>query len=158
MEEKIIARHQTMDLYNCKIEQLLGQGGIKTELPNLLKETGFHILASDVERLEPDHVAILLLLKEGHFAIHIYPHIAYVAADLFICNHTAEPEKLVKGIRAIFKPEKLRTTYLKRGDFTGLVDMKPRTKTKIAPLKRINSTGAKVIRFLAHRKHSPLLD
>ncbi len=156
--DMIVARHQTMDLYNCKIEQLLGQGGIKTELPNLLEKTGFHILSSKVERLEMSHAAIMLILKEGHFAIHIYPHIAYVAADLFVCDHNAQPEKLVQGIREIFKPEKLRTTYLKRGDFTNASDMKPKAKTKIAPLRRINNAGAKVIRFLAHRKRLSTVD
>ena len=95
-----------------------------------------------------------MLLAEGHFAIHLYKSFAYVAADLFLCQFSAAPEDLLQKIKNIFKPEKFRTTYLKRGDFSvSGADMKPQTKTKVAPLRRIHNTGAKVIRLLAHRKH-----
>ncbi|MBQ8698708.1 MAG: S-adenosylmethionine decarboxylase, partial [Schwartzia sp.] len=109
---------------------------------------------STLQDINENHTALMLLLAEGHFAIHLYRNLAYVAADLFLCEFSAAPEDLLQKIKNIFKPEKFRTTYLKRGDFSiSGADMKPQTKTRVAPLRRIHNTGAKVIRLLAHRKH-----
>ena len=111
-------------------------------------------MASTLQDIDEGHSALILLLAEGHFAIHLYHDLAYVAADLFLCEQAAAPEDLLQKIKNVFKPEKFRTTYLKRGDFSvSGADMKPQTKTRVAPLRRIHNTGAKVIRLLAHRKH-----
>ena len=121
---------------------------------HLFEEHGFHVMASTLQDIDESHSALILLLAEGHFAIHLYHELAYVAADLFLCQFSAAPEDLLQKIKNVFKPEKFRTTYLKRGDFSvSGADMKPQTKTRVAPLRRIHNTGAKVIRLLAHRKH-----
>jgi S-adenosylmethionine decarboxylase len=56
-------------------------------------------------------------------------------------------------MRSFFKPDKTKTTLLKRGDFTSLKEIKPKVKTHVAPLRKIHNTGAKVIRILAHRNN-----
>ena len=103
--------------------------------------------------MDDGHFAILVLLKEGHMTIHAYSELKYVAADVFLCDQNAEPELFFKALRSFFKPDKTKTTYLKRGDFGTVKDMKPKIKTKVAPLRRIHNTGARVIRLLAHRKN-----
>ncbi|MGP1585317.1 MAG: S-adenosylmethionine decarboxylase family protein [Schwartzia sp. (in: firmicutes)] len=150
--EQITARHQTMDMYNCNADHLHLDSELPRELPTLVESAGFHIVTSTLEVIDENHAVILLLLKEGHFAVHLYPAIRYVATDLFLCEPGAAPEKILQGLRKIFHPEKFRTTYLKRGDFTASTDMKPKIKTHMAPLRRIHNTGAKVIRLLAHRR------
>lgn len=151
--ENIVARHQTLDMYNCKPDNLKGDNGIQRDLPALLEGAGFHIITSKTEIIDDAHTVIFLLLREGHFAVHLYPYLHYVATDLFLCEPGAAPEKVLQGIRKLFHPEKFRTTYLKRGDFTRSADMKPKIKTRVATLRRIHNTGAKVIRLLAHRRH-----
>ena len=152
--DKIIARHLTADLYGCKASRLADEESLSVKVASLFEEHGFQVLAVTTQDIDENHSALLILLAEGHFAIHLYKHLAYVAADLFLCEVSAAPEDLLQKIKNIFKPEKFRTTYLKRGDFSvSGADMKPQTKTKVAPLRRIHNTGAKVIRLLAHRKH-----
>lgn len=152
--DKIIARHLTADFYGCKASRLAEEGNLSGKVSALFEEHGFHIMASTLQDIDENHSALMLLLAEGHFAIHLYRNLAYVAADLFLCEFSAAPEDLLQKIKNIFKPEKFRTTYLKRGDFSiSGADMKPQTKTRVAPLRRIHNTGAKVIRLLAHRKH-----
>ncbi len=152
--DKIIARHLTADLYGCKTSPLIDGDSLSVKVSSLFDGNGFHVLSSTMEDIDEDHAALLILLAEGHFAIHLYRNLAYVAADLFLCELAAAPEDLLQQIKNIFKPEKFRTTYLKRGDFSvSGADMKPQTKTRVAPLRRIHNTGAKVIRLLAHRKH-----
>ena len=152
--DKIIARHLTADLYGCKTSPLIDEDSLSVKVSSLFDGHGFHVLSSTMQDIDEDHAALLILLAEGHFAIHLYRNLAYVAADLFLCELAAAPEDLLQQIKNIFKPEKFRTTYLKRGDFSvSGADMKPQTKTRVAPLRRIHNTGAKVIRLLAHRKH-----
>ena len=152
--DKIIARHLTADLYGCKASRLDDEDNLAVKVPSLFEEHGYHVMSSTLQDVDESHSALILLLAEGHFAIHLYHDLAYVAADLFLCEFSAAPEDLLQHIKNIFKPEKFRTTYLKRGDFTvSGADMKPQTKTRVAPLRRIHNTGAKVIRLLAHRKH-----
>lgn len=149
---KIIARHLTLDLYDCKTNKLTDKELLKETLQNTIKESGFHILTVDAQVMrEDDHYAMLLILKEGHITFHTYAALKYVAADIFLCDKDANPEKFFKSLRNFFQPEKTKTTYLKRGDFGTVKDMKPKIKTKVAPLRRIHNTGAKVIRLLAHR-------
>ena len=152
--DKIIARHLTADLYGCKASRLADEESLSVKVASLFEEHGYQVLSMTTQDINEDHSALLILLSEGHFAIHLYKSIAYVAADLFLCEHAAAPEDLLAKIKNVFKPEKFRTTYLKRGDFSvSGADMKPQTKTRVAPLRRIHNTGAKVIRLLAHRKH-----
>ena len=152
--DKIAARHLTADLYNCKASCLADENAIRAKVVELFEASGFHILASTLQDIDADHVAFVMLLGEGHFAIHLYKSLAYVAADFFLCDKAAAPDSLLQKLRGLFKPEKFRTTFLKRGDFNvNGADMKPKVTTRVAPLRRIHNTGAKVIRLLAHRKH-----
>ena len=150
---KIIARHLTIDMYNCKTKKLSDTELLQNTLRDKLKDSGFSILKFDAQAMEEGHFAIMALLGEGHLTIHAYTELKYVAADVFLCNQDAEPERVFKALRSFFKPDKTKTTYLKRGDFGTVKDMKPKIKTKVAPLRRIHNTGARVIRLLAHRKN-----
>ena len=148
---KILARHLTADLYNCKENKLLNMEMTVAALRRLAEETGFHVLQIDTQIIEKGHFVILLALREGHLALHTYTELRYAAGDIFLCDANAEPEMLFKGLRNFFKPEKIRTTFLKRGDFGSAKDIKPKIKSRVAPLRRIHNTGAKVIRLLARR-------
>lgn len=151
---KILARHLTADLYNCKENKLLNMEMTVAALRRLAEETGFHVLQIDTQIIEKGHFVILLALREGHLALHTYTELRYAAGDIFLCDADAEPETLFKGLRKFFKPEKIRTTFLKRGDFGTVKDIKPKIKSRVAPLRRIHNTGAKVIRLLARRNRN----
>ena len=73
------------------------------------------------------------------------------AASSSICDTEAEPEIIFRALRKFFQPDKVRTTFLKRGDFGSNKDARPKIKNRIAPVRRIRNTGAKVVRILARR-------
>lgn len=148
---KIIARQLTVDMYNCKMNRFKDMELVKSTLKNIIESSHFRILKLDTEMLDDEHYTTLILLKEGHLAVHTYADLRYVALDIFLCEDDAAPEQLFKDLRSFFKPDKMKTTYLKRGDFGTVKDMKPKIKTRVAPLRRIHNTGARVIRLLAHR-------
>ncbi len=144
----IIARHLTVDMYKCKNSCFEDVQALQSTLKTLLMESNLDILSSTGQIMSDDHIAIILLFDEGHITVHAFPELQYVSADAFICEEDAAPEEIFSSIRKLFKPEKTKTTILKRGDFGTNTDMKPKTKTKVAPLRRIHNTGSKVINML----------
>ena len=148
---KILARHLTVDLFNCKNSKLKDIDQIKaytTELPGHFALTK---ISECSEHLTEDHYAIMMRFREGHMVLHIYTKLKYVAIDIFLCQENAEPEHIAKEMRDFFKPDKTKTTLLKRGDFGSAKDIRPKVKTRVAPLRKIHNTGAKVLRVLARR-------
>ena len=75
----------------------------------------------------------------------------YVAVDVFTCSEDTEPELLSKELRKFFQPDKIKSTFFKRGDFGLEREIKPKIKTRVAPLRKIHNTGAKVIKTLVRR-------
>ena len=80
---KILARHLTVDLFNCKNSKLKDIDQIKaytTELPGHFALTK---ISECSEHLTEDHYAIMMLFREGHMVLHIYTCLLYTsdAAD-----------------------------------------------------------------------------
>lgn len=148
---QILARHLTADLFNCKNNKLTDIDLIKSTLQELLAELRLKMINFTAEKINADQFVLVAVLNQGHITMHVYPELKYVAMDIFLCQENAEPDKLAQGMRTFFKPDKTKTTVLKRGNFGSAKDLKPKVKTKVAPLRRIHNTGAKVIRILAHR-------
>ncbi|TYZ21719.1 S-adenosylmethionine decarboxylase family protein [Selenomonas ruminis] len=150
---KILARHLTADLFNCKNNKLTDIDLIKANLDDALADHNLQVIDSKIQQLSEEHYLLMAILPDGHITLHIYADLKYVALDIFLCHEDAEPDKISKEIRNFFKPDKTKTTVLKRGNFGNAKDIKPKVKTKVAPLRKIHNTGAKVIRILARRNH-----
>ena len=150
---KILARHLTADLFNCQNSQLNDNELILDMLKKILQDLELQLISFSTETLDNGHNTLMLVLADGHITLHIYPDMKYVALDVFLCQENAEPDKLGQAIRTFFKPDKTKTTVLKRGDFGAPKEIKPKVKTKVAPLRKIHNTGAKVIRILARRNN-----
>lgn len=151
---KILARQLTVDMYDCKNKDLSNYQDLKDSLDVAMNMAGFTPIEVRAQLWNEDEAIVFILLQEGHTVVRTYPKLKYVAIDIFICQENGKPEKAVKPLRKLMKPEKIRMTYLKRGDFGTLKDVKPRIKIRIAPLRplrRIKSKSAKVIKTVAHR-------
>ena len=148
---KILARQLTMDLYNCKNSKLKDIEATKKMLGHLLNLANCQPIDLHAHELSEDHFVVLSLFEEGHILLHVYPGYRYVAGDIFLFREDASPELFFKEIRSFFKPDKTKTTFLKRGDFSASTEVRPKIKTRVAPLRKIHNTGAKVIRILARR-------
>ena len=148
---KILARQLTVDMYDCKNKELSDHKKILESLQKGMLEVGFTPMKTNQEVTGNNESIIFMLLAEGHVVIRTYPDLNYVACDLFICQEDSRPEKAIRVLRKLTKPEKLRMTYLKRGDFGTVKDVKPRIKIRIARLRKIRSKGAKVLKNVARR-------
>lgn len=149
---KMIARHLTADLFSCQYNKLANRDALCQHVDSIVASTSLHLLKRDIIQVEDEHYVIFFAMQEGHCALHAYMAKRYVAFDVFLCTAEHASTNLLKGVRDYLKPEKFRTTSLKRGDVVTAKDVKPKVKTRIAPLRRTINTGAKVIRLLAQRK------
>ena len=144
---KILARQLTLDLYNC---DTAGLGNVD-EIKNTLRSVVGNEPRLTSEIIDEEHCSIIGAFAEGHIALHVYKELRYVAADIFTCADSEEPDELAKVIRKFFKPDKIKSTFLKRGDFGLEREIKPKIKVRVAPLRRVKNAGAKVVRKLVRR-------
>ncbi len=144
---KILARQLTLDLYNCETNRLSNVEEIKEMFKGAVGSEPQ--LAAKV--LDEGHFSIIGAFSEGHIALHVYKDLRYVAVDIFTCIESEEPEELAKVIRQFFRPDKIKSTFLKRGDFGLEREIKPKIKVRVAPLRRVKNAGAKVVKKLVRR-------
>ncbi|MBQ3337259.1 MAG: S-adenosylmethionine decarboxylase [Selenomonadaceae bacterium] len=144
---KILARQLTLDLYNCETNRL---GGVEE-----IKDTLKSVIGSEPrltsEAIDENHCSIVGAFAEGHIALHVYKELRYVAVDIFTCMESDNSEELAKVIRKFFRPDKIKSTFLKRGDFGQEREIKPKIKVRVAPLRRVKNAGAKVVKKLVRR-------
>ena len=141
---KILARQLTIDLYNCNSKKLQEIEEIK----NLIIKTIGDSPNLHSSSITENHISIIGAFAQGHIAIHVYRDLRYVAVDVFTCSEDSEPEILAKELRKYFQPDKIKSTFLKRGDFGQEREIKPKIKTRVAPLRKIRNTSNRVIKSL----------
>ena len=150
---KILARQLAIDMYSCKTEKIINADLLSLALQDTLATINLTSLDIKITKFADDnHFVIFIPLQQGHITIHAYTALRYIAVDLFICEPNNSPESIIQALRKAIKPEKIKMTYLCRGDFGTIADMKPHTKVRIAPLRRIQNTGVKVIHLLPGSK------
>jgi len=145
---KILARQLTLDLYNCDTSRLSGVDEIKDTLKSMMGDESH----PSSEVIDEGHFSIIGASVAGHIALHIYKELRYVAVDIFTCAETDNSEELAAVIRKYFRPDKIKSTFLKRGDFGLEREIKPKIKVRVAPLRRVKNAGAKVVKKLGIRK------
>lgn len=143
---KILSRQLTLDFYNCSDKKLSDIEEIK----KILQETIGEEPKLTSAQINGERLSIIGAFMEGHIALHIYSDLRYVAADIFTCAENIELEELAGVLRKYFKPDKIKSTFLNRGDFNK-VELKPKITTRVAPLRRVRNAGAKVVRTLVRR-------
>lgn len=149
---KVIGKHLTVDMYGCSFESLDNLEFVKKAMTTAVEEANMTLLDFTSYKFEPQGLTALALLAESHMSIHTYPELGYAAVDVFTCGDHSRPDKAVSVLKSFLKPEKTKTTNIKRGDFGSVRDMKPRVSISVAPLRRVRNTGAKMLNFLSKSK------
>ncbi len=144
---KILARQLTLDLYNCDNARLGNVDEIKNALSGVIGAEP----RLKAEVIDEGHCSLIGAFAEGHIALHVYKELRYVAVDIFTCSDSGDPDELAKIIGKFFKPDKIKSTFLKRGDFGLEREIKPKIKVRVAPLRRVKNAGAKVVKTLVRR-------
>lgn len=145
---KVIGKHLTVDMYGCSFENLDSSEYIKSAMMTAVEEANMTLLDLTFHKFQPQGLTALALLAESHMSIHTYPELGYAAVDVFTCGDHSRPDKAVSVLKRFLKPERMKVTNIRRGDFGTERDMKPKTKMSAGPLTRVRTTSARVLRFL----------
>lgn len=149
---KFIGRHLTVDMYGCSFENLNSLDYIKEAMAAAVKDSNTTLLDFSSYKFEPHGLTAMALLAESHLNIHTYPELGYAAVDIFTAGDQGRPDMAIAVLKRFLKPERMKITNIRRGDFGTESDMKPKIKTSAGPLTRVRSTSAKVLHFLSRRK------
>lgn len=147
----IQSRLLTVDFYNCKAEKCTSEDALRAKVSNALRELDLVPLQIISNVQESGHISLMALLPDGHLALHVHPELHHVSLDIYLCAENTALDPIAQTMRRTFQPDKTKTTHLRRGDFRSPGEIRPRTTTRVAPIRKIKSTGAKVIRILARR-------
>lgn len=109
-----LARHITIDYYDCDIDILLDSDRLEKVLIKSAEAIWATIVSSNFNNFEPQGVSWVVVLSESHFTIHSWPEYGYAAVDMFAC-WDMQFEKWIELLTEVFKAKKVDlVTDLKR--------------------------------------------
>lgn len=135
------------DLYGC-VEDALEQNALKHSLEEYAEANHMHMKSIRIEQEDEANYGIYSICKTGHIIIHVNKEKGFVAIDGFSCSEDSDPEKLVRELCSFLSPDKMKLTYVDRGDFGKKADMKPRHRNKsrkIAQMRNMTKRFGKLL-------------
>lgn len=138
-----LGKHLLIDFYNCKAELTTSD-----ELQNLVKKA-FEPVGMPIEGItlyhdDAEELVCIGVSKNAHLCIHIYPHLAYVAVDIYSFNNDLNASHVMSTLKVILGSDRIKATSIRRGDFGSLRDMRPTRKSKITTVRRMKNTGSRI--------------
>lgn len=141
-----------LDLYNCNYDIINQPDEIEIMIKKLLKENELEATSSFKQSYPEDNsFALVNFFRNGHLVIHSFPEKGFVSFDIFSSLPNSDLEKIAIKIKRELKTEKSKDTYLRRGDFGSLHDMKPTIRKKTKAWRRVRNTSAKMFRLIVNR-------
>ncbi len=95
----------------------------KEEYLNKIKEIiekNFTVVNRIEHKFHPHGETIAFILAESHFTIHTYPEHNYFSMDIYICNLSANLDKVVEEIKIAVPLKRYESKILHRGKITHL--------------------------------------
>ena len=135
------------DLYGCA-EDALARDALKNILEEYAETNHMHMKSIRIEQENESDYGIYSICKAGHIILHVNYEKGFVAIDGFSCSEEADPEKLVRELCSFLSPDKMKLTYVDRGDFGRKADMKPRHRNKsrkIAQMRNMTKRFGKLL-------------
>ena len=88
-----LGKHLLLELKDCDKEVLNDVGFLKGTLLAAASECGATVLGESFHQFSPQGVSGVVVIAESHLFIHTWPEYGYVAADIFTCGNSVQPEK-----------------------------------------------------------------
>ncbi len=88
-----LGRQLLLELKGCDKEVLNDIGFLREALLTAASEAGATVLGESFHRFNPQGVSGVVIIAESHLVIHTWPEYGYVAADIFTCGNSVQPER-----------------------------------------------------------------
>ena len=139
------------DLYGCA-EDALAQEALKKVLEDYAETNHMQMQSIRIEQENEISYGIYSICKAGHIILHVNLEKGFVSIDGFSCNEDADPEKMVRELCSFLAPDKMKLTYVDRGDFGKKADMKPRHRNKSRKITQMRNMTKRFGKFLMKPK------
>ncbi|GAB4134836.1 MAG: hypothetical protein Tsb009_00340 [Planctomycetaceae bacterium] len=131
-----LGRHLIVEMWACH-DDTNSTDIVRDAMTEAIDAINATLLNLHIERFQPHGVTGLAVLAESHFSVHSWPEHGYVAADIFTCGTTAQPERAIDILRKHFQPEHVEAYEVSRG-------IPPELKQRLQ-LKNVKNSGSETI-------------
>ena len=109
-----LGRHVIIELWGCN-DAINDADRVKTAMLDAVKAANATLLNIYVHTFSPQGVTGVAVLSESHLSIHTWPEHGYVAADVFTCGETTDPQAAAEVLREAFEATHADIKELTRG-------------------------------------------
>ena len=143
-----------LDMYNCRYDMLSDL----TVMEQVIKESMNTFFVTPLSFCSQTHkdsnnLSLIAFHEYGHVIVHTFPDTGFASLDILFTVSNIALEKIAVKLRNNLGSQKYKTTYLKRGDFGKLNDMKPTIHKKTKTWRRVRNTSAKVLKLIAMKRN-----
>ncbi len=144
-----------LDLYNCNYNIINSPDELEALLKDILEINLINIQSFHRQSYKDrTDFSLAAFLDQGHITVHTMPDKGFAAIDIFSELPDSTLDRIVYKIKRGLHSEKSKITYLRRGDFGSLSDMKPIINKNTKPWRRVRNTSAKVWNIIVSRHNA----
>jgi len=107
-------RHLLLELWECE-GSTNDAAVVQTAIEKAVTAINATIVHLHVHPFQPQGITGFALLAESHLSIHTWPEGQYVAADIFTCGTTANPENAIAVLQGAFGAGRVQYQWIERG-------------------------------------------
>lgn len=153
--KKCLGKLIAIDMYNCTANYITAPATAQELLESSCQKHNLALVQTYIHQEDNSSEYILTAIcHQGHVALHIYPELGFMAADIFSCYSEADPAALARTLRTVFDADKSKITLVDRGDFGSESDMKPKYGSKTTFIRRTKNLGGKLKKMIFLRNRS----
>ncbi|MQA91066.1 MAG: adenosylmethionine decarboxylase [Gemmatimonas sp.] len=109
-----LGRHLLVELWGCA-RAIDDPDAVREAVREAVRLAGATLLHLEVHSYSPQGVTGVALLAESHLAVHTWPEQGYVAADIYTCGTTADPNTAVRVLERCFGAKLVDVREIARG-------------------------------------------
>lgn len=113
-----------VDFYDVKLPSMLNDINFLEEIiKRSIKVAHAELIKISSHKFKPQGVTITAIISESSCEMHTYPEKSFCSISYYTCGNTARPERAIKFLKRILKPEHVNSMKIIRGS---LYDFKTR--------------------------------
>lgn len=109
-------RHLLLEMWDCDRDVINDAKKIDGIVRKAATEAKATVINTMSHEFDPSGITCLAILAESHLSVHTWPEQGYVAADIFTCGRSADPQPAAEFLVKAFGPKDSKVVELTRGD------------------------------------------
>jgi len=138
-----LGQHLLIDLYACLENTISSLPILQNSLMNALASAQQQVNEISTEELDEEFI-LFALANQSHVTMHAYPHLGYVAVDIYSFNRPFDTSIVMRELKKALGSDRVKATSVQRGDFGSERDMKPRRQSSLSTIGRVTRTRTRL--------------